>query len=131
MYHKLYPAGSGTRADRCVKSSIPAHLDVHPLHDYEPVGRSGDFWVGLYRAKASRRMAYVQQVIPPRLDDLQRLSQVAHRNLARPMALYLLRDEGYIAWEYVDLDVLDLPPVSIAETAAIMAQVSGQIVGSS
>ena len=96
------------------------------MHDYEPVGRLGDFWIGLHRENASRRMAYVQQVIPPRLDDLQRLSQVAHRNIARPISLYFLQEEAYIAWEFVDLDVLDLPPVSVAETAAIMAQVREQ-----
>ena len=96
------------------------------MHDYEPVGRLGNFWVGLYREKASRRMAYVQQVIPPRLDDLQTLSQIAHRNLARPISLYFLHEEAYIAWEFVDLDILDLPPVSVTETAATMAQVREQ-----
>lgn len=127
MYRKIHPACPGSRADSCVKSSVPAHLDVHPLRDYEPVGRVGDLWVGLHREKASRRMAHVQRVVPPRLSDLQRLSEVAHRNLARPVALYFLHEEAYIAWEYVDLDVLDLPPVTVAEAAAIMAQVSGHI----
>lgn len=125
MHRKYQPSCTRKKANDKVKSSVPAYLDVHPLHDYEPVGRARDSWVGLYRDTASRQMVHVQQVILPRLDDLQRLAQVAHRHIARPMALYFVQDEAHIAWEYLDLDVLDLPPVSVGEAAAIMAQVSG------
>lgn len=51
------------RVNKGVKSSIPAYLDVNPLHDYEPVGHAGDSSVDLYRDTAIRQMVYIQQVI--------------------------------------------------------------------
>lgn len=105
-----------------VKASIPTYLDRHPLHDYEPVSRTQDAWIGMNRQRACRQFAVVQEVRQPVLPSFRKLVDIAHPNVIRPAALYVAA-ETFVAYEYVELDVFDILPLSIREVASIMSQV--------
>lgn len=123
MNRSPYSAGPKGEDNVCPRFSIPAYLDVHPLKDYEPVGRAGGTWVGSYRGHAGRHTVMVQQLHQTSLSDFRMLARVAHPNIAHPIALYIVGEEVHVAYEYVELNVFDLPLPSQLETAAIMAQV--------
>lgn len=51
------------------------------------------------------------------------LARVAHPSIARPLSFHQYRGQGYIAYEFVDMDLFDVLPLYHAEVAAVMWQV--------
>lgn len=106
------------------RTLIPSYLDVHPLSDYEPVGRVETAWIGLHRQKPNRQLVIVQQLHHDKFSSFETLTQLAHANIARPAALYCVGTMLYVTYEYAELELTDLPPLSEMEVAAIIFQVS-------
>ena len=107
--------------------AVPVYLDVHPLHDFEIIGRTGPYWVGLRRRQSSSQLVLLHRVQQTSLADFRRLSRVAHPYISRPVGLYLVKLDAYIAFEHTELDVHDLPFRSVADVGNIMAQVRRSI----
>lgn len=103
-------------------AGMPAYLDMHPMFHYEPVGRIGAEWIGSYRQPSNRQLALVRQVRAT-TPDFMRFTQLAHLHIARPIALYSTGIEMYVAYEYIELNLLDLCPLHEVEIAAVMFQV--------
>lgn len=113
---------SRSRAIVTAKASIPVYLDVHPLSDYEPIGRLGAAWIGEHRQNSSRQLVVVQQCRQNILSGFRRYLQLAHLHLARPIALYSARDV-YLSYEYVELGLEEILPLSDSEVASVLSQV--------
>ncbi|KAK4070220.1 hypothetical protein Purlil1_13550 [Purpureocillium lilacinum] len=109
------------------KASILAYVDAHPLSDFEPIGHLGMAWVGLHRQNSSRQFVMVQQCRQSILTGFRRNIQLAHLNIARPIALYSSSDEVHLAYEYLELELQDLLPLSDTEVASILSQVMAAI----
>ncbi|KAM4067497.1 hypothetical protein HRG_012280 [Hirsutella rhossiliensis] len=105
-----------------IKASIPAYVNAHPLSDYEPIGQLGTAWIGLYRQISSRQLVVVQRCRQNILSGFLPYLQLAHLNIARPIALYGIAEEVYLTYEYVELEPRDLLPVSDTEIASILSQ---------
>lgn len=103
-------------------AGIPAYLDMHPMFHYEPVGRIEAEWIGLHRQLSYRQLVLVRQVRAT-TPDLMRFAQLAHLHIARPIALYSTGIEMHVAYEYIELGLLDLSPLNEMEIAAVMFQV--------
>lgn len=112
-----------SKAVVAAKASILAYVDAHPLSDFEPIGHLGMAWVGLHRQNSSRQFVMVQQCRQSILTGFRRNIQLAHLNIARPIALYSSSDEVHLAYEYLELELQDLLPLSDTEVASILSQV--------
>jgi len=104
------------------EAPIPTYLDVHPLSDYEPIGRLRTAWIGLHRLGSPRQKVTVERVYQTNLGGLQSLARIVHHNIAATKALYCVNAELYVVYEYVELDIFDLP-MSQLEIATVMSQV--------
>lgn len=104
-------------------AAMPLTYDVHPMFHYEPVGSIGAAWIGSYRQLSSRQMVVVQKVYQATTSDNKKFAQITHLNIARPIAFYSTGKETYVAYEFIELDLLDLRPLSEVEVAVIMSQV--------
>jgi hypothetical protein len=91
-------------------AAVPVHLDVHPLRDYEPIGKTDSAWIGSCRQPSSHRVVVVR-----------RSSHFS--NIARLTALYCVGSELYVIYEHVEFDILDLVPLSLDEIATVASQV--------
>ncbi|KAH6868915.1 hypothetical protein B0T10DRAFT_596135 [Thelonectria olida] len=106
------------------KTFLPVHLNRHPDCDYEPIGHHGTAWTGKHRR--SRQLVVVKEVTHARLADFSHFAGVAHVNVARQLGIYHVRSQAYLAYEYVDLDVLEALPLSQEEISAVVSQVSAR-----
>ncbi|RFU75095.1 kinase domain-containing [Trichoderma arundinaceum] len=118
----IRPTGGEDRAVTAI-AAMPAYLDVHPMSDYEPVGRTGAAWVGSHRQYSKRQLVIVQQVRQATTADFKRFARLAHLHIARPMALYSTGADMHVAYEYIELELCDLLPLFEVEVAAIMSQI--------
>lgn len=105
------------------EAPIPTYLDIHPVSDYEPIGRLGTAWIGLHRLGSTRQKVMVERVYQTNIADLKRVARIVHHNIAPPKALYCVSAELYVVYEYVELNIFDLVPMSQMEVATIMSQV--------
>lgn len=104
------------------RTFLPVHLNRHPDCDYEPIRRCGTAWTA--RRRGSRQLVVVQEVTHARLADFSHFAGVAHVNVARQLGIYHVKPLAYLAYEYVDLDVLEALPLSQEEISAVVSQVS-------
>jgi hypothetical protein len=101
----------------------------HPKEDYYPVSGEATIagttaWVGVCRKNHIRKLAVIQEVRNAGLLDLKCLSQIAVPNVARVVALYHQKNKFYAAYEYIDLDILEIGPLTDMEIANAFLQVS-------
>ncbi|KAK0761656.1 hypothetical protein N5P37_005638, partial [Trichoderma harzianum] len=113
----------GEVSTKTVIAGMPAYLDIHPVSDYEPMGRTGSAWIGSHRQCSSRQLAIIQTVYQATASDIKKHVQIAHPHIARPIALYSTGIDMYVAYEYIELDLYDLLPLSEIEVAVIMSQI--------
>ena len=108
----------------CVKAPLPAYADVYPLHDYEPVGRERASWSGCCRQSVNRRLVMVRESRQTSINDFRRQEQLSHLNIARAITLYFVGSEVHVAHEYVELNVIEFPSLSLflSEVASITSQ---------
>ncbi|KAH7113536.1 hypothetical protein EDB81DRAFT_670086 [Dactylonectria macrodidyma] len=99
--------------------ALPAYLNRRPEADYYPLGSIDTAWIGQRRNWRLRQLATVQQLKRKVVSELNCLAQIAHENIAQPIALYSEKDELYIVYEYMDLDLFDLLPLSETEISSI------------
>ncbi|KAH6869002.1 hypothetical protein B0T10DRAFT_419061 [Thelonectria olida] len=102
---------------------LPIYLNRHPETDYFPVDSPKTVWIGQRRDWRIRQLVAVQELEGKALSELSRLAEVTHDNIAQPVALYHISDKLYIVYEYVDLDLFDLLPLSEWEASGVMKQV--------
>ncbi|KAF5127312.1 hypothetical protein E5D57_000245 [Metarhizium anisopliae] len=113
-----------------VSSAYPVVLICrHPNEDYFPVPGDATIagttaWVGVCRKNHIRKLAVIQEVRNAGLLDLKCLSQIAVPNVARVIALYHQKGKFYAAYEYIDLDILEIGPLADKEIANAFLQVS-------
>ncbi|KAK4072862.1 hypothetical protein Purlil1_13215 [Purpureocillium lilacinum] len=106
-----------------LRASLPAHLKRDPYTDYLPVATIGSASVCEHRGYLTRQLVMIQEVKSVALSDFSVLAQIAHENIARPLAFYSSEDRSCIVYEYVDMDLLKILPLQHEEIAAAMAQV--------
>lgn len=118
-----------------VTASYPVVLVCrHPKEDYCPVPGNAcvdprsTAWVGACRKLQNRRLAVVQEVKNAGLLDLKCLAQIAAPNVARVYALYHQHNRFFAVYEYVDLDVTEVGPLSDKEIANVFLQVRALLV---
>jgi PHP family Zn ribbon phosphoesterase len=68
-------------------------------------------------------LAVVQEVKNAGLLDLKCLAQIATPNVTRVLALYHQKNKFYAAYEYTDLDIVEIGPLSDKEIANAFLQV--------
>ncbi|KAI5465169.1 hypothetical protein BGZ63DRAFT_172238 [Mariannaea sp. PMI_226] len=107
------------------KTSLPIYLNRHPDFDYEQIVQRGTTWTGKHRR--SRQLVVVREVSHTRLTDFNRFAGVAHVNVARQLGVYHVKSQAYLAYEYVDLDVLEALPLSQEEISAVVSQAMAAI----
>ena len=114
-----------SRALHCiaVKAAVVVKVSQHPREDYEELGTTHKGWVGLHRRKVMRQLVVVQRVNPGAFGLMARLTQIAHLNIARPLALYQHEGQDFVSYEFLDLDLFDVLPLYQVEVAAVMLQV--------
>jgi hypothetical protein len=103
--------------------AIPMYLDMHPLHDYEPIGRENGAWIGSSRDHDRHPLVMVRKVYQMSIAHLQALAQVKHPNISRPVALYVVGEDLYPVYDFEELDISDLPSLPCPQVATILAQV--------
>lgn len=125
MAHKRSPVHQMNKEDHGVVAiaAMPPTYDVHPTFHYEPVGSIGTAWIGSYRQLSKRQMVVVQEVYQATTSDNKKFAQITHLNIVRPIAFYSTGKEMYVAYEFIELDLLDLRPLSEIEVAGITSQV--------
>jgi hypothetical protein len=106
-----------------VKAVMLAKLDRNPNEDYEKVGNTPRGWIGIHRKRLMRQLVVVQRTIPEAFGLALRLTTVAHANIARPLSFHHYKGQGYVAYEFVDMDLFDILPLYQGEVAAAMLQV--------
>lgn len=92
---------------KTVIAGMPAYLDIHPVSDYEPIGRTGTAWIDSHRECSSRRLAVVQAVYQTTASDIKKLAQLAHPHVTRPIALYSTGIDMYVVYEHLEMAVRD------------------------
>lgn len=105
-----------------VQKILPAYLNRHPEADYYPLRYLSTTWIGQRRNWRLRQLVTVQMLKRIVLSDLSRLAEITHESIAHPIALYSKKDELYIVYEYTDLDLFDLLPLSETEISSVMKQ---------
>ncbi|KAJ6439107.1 hypothetical protein O9K51_08515 [Purpureocillium lavendulum] len=85
--------------------------------------RQNTTWVGEHRKHNSRQLAVIQPVANEEFTDFKFLAGLAHPNIARLRALYHKDSVVHVVYEYVELDVFDICPLSEAEIAEAMSQI--------
>lgn len=105
-----------------VHKALPAYLNRRPEADYYPIGSLDTAWIGQRRNWRLRQLVTVQQLKRKVLSELNCLAQITHENIAQPVALYSEKDELYIVYEYMDLDLFELLPLSEIEISSVMKQ---------
>lgn len=118
-----------------VTKSYPVVLICrHPKEDYCPVPGNAcvdlrsTAWVGECRKRQNRRLAVVQEVKNAGLLDLKCLAQIAAPNVARVHALYHQDNRFFAAYEYIDLDITEIGPLSDKEIASVFLQVRALLI---
>ena len=102
--------------------ALPAYLDRRPEADYYPLGSIDTAWIGQRRNWRLRQLVTIQQLKSKVVSELNCLAQITHENIAQPIALYSEKDELHIVYEYMDLDLFDLLPLSETEISSVMKQ---------
>ncbi|PTB40390.1 hypothetical protein M441DRAFT_141957, partial [Trichoderma asperellum CBS 433.97] len=109
-------------------AAMPMTYDVHPKFHYQSVGSIGTAWIGSHRHLSYRQMVVIQKVYQTTISDIKKFAQIAHLNIARPIAFYSTGKETYVAYEFIELDLFDLRPLSEVEVAGIASQILDAVV---
>lgn len=123
MHNKVSFNYTNSSATAYAPAAIPAYLDVHPLHDYEPIRREEGTWIGWRRDTLIPRLVAVQKIQQVDLNDIRVLAQISHPNISRPISLYIVGQEVYLVYDFVDLDIFELPLLSLIEVENLVFQV--------
>ncbi|KAK3933700.1 hypothetical protein QBC46DRAFT_275266 [Diplogelasinospora grovesii] len=109
---------------------LPAvYLNRSPGIDYKPVNIQKGTWIGVHRNRGAHQFVVVQELRHIDITDFSFLAQSTHTNITQPLGLYYCQDGVYITYEYVELDLLDILPLSSeTEVASVMSQILSGIV---
>lgn len=105
-----------------VKQSLIAFMDRDPLSDYSRLAGIGNCWVGVHNNR-HRQMVMIQSFNHTTLSNLYHLSRATHQNVVRLFAVYCYQEVFHAVLEYVDLDIIDLIPLSEQEISGVLSQV--------
>lgn len=132
MFLKRKQAFRGDRLEVTARSNLVGYLNRGPEADYVKLEAGFGYnspahstaWVGEHRRHNSRQLAVVQVVAKAGLTDFRFLAGIAHPNIARLIALYHKDDIVHVVYEYVELNLFDICPLSEVEVVEVMSQVS-------
>ncbi|TQV90507.1 hypothetical protein IF1G_10830 [Cordyceps javanica] len=101
-------------ANKPDKKRMPTrvYMDMHPLHDYEPLRKLGSSWQGRSRVGSCRSLFAVDRVQDAALSSLAQFAKLHHSNLVTPVAFYCVADAVYVVvYEYEGESLSYLPPL--------------------
>lgn len=129
MFLRRKNAFRTTQVELTTKSQLVCYLDRDPDSDYMELAtvhttQQNAAWVGQHRKHNSRQLAVIQPVTNEEFTDFKVLAGLAHPNIARLRALYHKDGAVHVVYEYVELDIFDICPLSEPEIAEAMSQVS-------
>lgn len=101
-----------------VKASLYAYPDRDLEKDYIIWNSINGIKVGQCRHENTRQLVIVQEVKRISVSQFSRVLRIFHENIASPIFLY----KSHIIYEFVDLDIVDVLPLSQPEIANAMAQ---------
>ncbi|KAK9443997.1 uncharacterized protein VB005_02523 [Metarhizium brunneum] len=112
------PAFRRTSETGSVKASLYAYPDRDLEKDYIIWNSINGIKVGQCRHENTRQLVIVQEVKRISVSQFSRVLRIFHENIASPIFLY----KSHIIYEFVDLDIVDVLPLSQPEIANAMAQ---------
>lgn len=110
-----------------LRATLIAHLGRHPDNDYVRVCYVAKGWIGVHRTLAKRQLVMVQRVNYITTAGFMHMATAVNLHIVRPIALYKCDGISHVAFEYVELDMLEILPLSEVEAAAFMLQVMNAV----
>ena len=107
-----------------VKANLLAYPDKAPTADYIYAATVNGIHVAEHRQRMTRQLVLIQEVAEMTVTQFSDFAKVTHENVARPISFYQKGNQGSIVYEFVDLDLVDILPLSHNEIASVMLQVS-------
>ncbi len=117
------PASRSLGKALTLRANLPVYPKRETAEDYLVLATDGPTSVCEHRRRLTRQLVMIQAVKSLSLGEFGRLAQAAHENIARPLALYGEGDRLSLVSEFLEMDILDIRPLTHEEVAAAIAQV--------
>ncbi|PWI65006.1 hypothetical protein PCL_08365 [Purpureocillium lilacinum] len=121
------PASRSLGKALTLRANLPVYPKRETTADYLILATNGPTSIGEHRRRLTRQLVMIQEVKSMSLREFGRLAQAAHEHIARPLAFYSNGDHHSLVYEFLEMDILDITPLSHDEVAAAMAQIAAGI----